>query len=306
MDKLSEKNIKMEKTIVYSFFNIIGILLLSFATGCGQAEESCSEDICDNAITLEDTGTVADDASVDTGSLRDGSSILEDASIEDASVEDVSIEDASTDLGVLPDDSSVIPEDELPTISIVQKPQAIVSERRPTFVFSSGGATTVECRLAGEVVVTCNSPFRPNAPLVDGLHTFEVIARNEQGQMASQSYSFTVDTLGPNISITGFPIVINTNNTPTVIFSTSEDTTQVTCLIDAATVSTECSSPFMIPALSDGEHTMTILAIDALGNQSEVIQSFLVDTQGPELRQLQKINDRVCLLSAARFDLSFI
>jgi hypothetical protein len=97
--------------------------------------------------------------------------------------------------------------------------------------------------------------------------------------------SFSAETTPPVASITSGPAQgsVTRHSTPTFFFASNEAGSTFVCRYDAAPFAA-CSSPnARATPLPDGAHTFYVKAIDAPGNESQVVSvSFTVDTVPPE------------------------
>ena len=173
-----------------------------------------------------------------------------------------------------------------PSVTIDSGPQGPTSDSTPTFAFSpSETEASLECRIDSASFSSCSSPFTAST-LSDGAHTFDVRAIDSLGNVGSvASRSFTVDTIGPSVTISSGPQDPNptSDSTPSFSFSASETGASLECRIDSASFSS-CSSPFTASTLSEGAHTFEVRASDALGNVGPVAsRSFTVDTAVPHV-----------------------
>lgn len=118
----------------------------------------------------------------------------------------------------------------------------------------------------------------------DGDHTFHVKAKDaSDNESDEETFSWTVDTQAPDVSITSGPQdpTATNDNTPSFGFSSTDATATFKCHIDSGSEAA-CTSPFAVsPALIDGPHTFTVTATDAAGNTGSDSRTFTVDTQGP-------------------------
>jgi hypothetical protein len=92
--------------------------------------------------------------------------------------------------------------------------------------------------------------------------------------------SFAAETTPPQATITSGPSQGSTTHdpTPTFSFASNEPGSTFECRIDAYSFKA-CSSPYALPHLSDGAHTLFVKAIDAPGNVSAIAsRSFTVKT----------------------------
>jgi hypothetical protein len=97
--------------------------------------------------------------------------------------------------------------------------------------------------------------------------------------------AYTTETVKPTVSITSGPAQgsFTNDSTPTFSFTGTDNYPGFgfACRVDTGTYKT-CTSPYTLPARSDGSHTFYVKAIDAAGNESAVAsRSFTVDTNPP-------------------------
>ncbi len=176
-----------------------------------------------------------------------------------------------------------------PTLTITSGPTGPVANDSPSFGFTAGAdATSIRCRLDSDSFADCTSPFT-TFRLPQGNHTFEVNALDAVGNVAVRTRSFTVDTVGPSISITSGPSGPVRDNSPSFGFTVANDAVTVECRLDQDPYEA-CTSPFTTFRLSQGGHTFTIRATDALGNQTAASRNFTVDTVGPTVTITQGPN----------------
>src|SRR5207245_1016940 len=99
-----------------------------------------------------------------------------------------------------------------PTASITASPTNPSNNASPSFSFSSEAGATFQCALDGAAFATCTSP-KSYSSLADGSHTFQVKATDTAGNTGTAaSYTWTVDTVAPNTTITASPPA-STNST---------------------------------------------------------------------------------------------
>jgi uncharacterized membrane protein len=158
-------------------------------------------------------------------------------------------------------------------VDIVSGPEPITAQQTASFEFSSPtDGATFECSLDGAAFAQCTSPQSYSA-LANGQHAFRVRALVDGSPpTAPAEQDWTIDTQPPTVTIDSAPS--GTQNPPnaTITFhGTSQDAADpqlaFTCQLDAA-AAVPCDSPQTLTGLSDGPHTYSTSATDALGNTS--------------------------------------
>jgi hypothetical protein len=127
--------------------------------------------------------------------------------------------------------------------------------------------------------------------LTDGSYLFEVTATDAAGNVgqATHSFSFTVDTAAPLVTIVVPPSPTDTNDrTPEFTFSVEPGGTAVTtsCRVyvpfTTPPAGVPCSSPYTVPdPLDDGTYVFEVIAEDAAGNVGSAFLLFHVDNEPP-------------------------
>jgi hypothetical protein len=95
---------------------------------------------------------------------------------------------------------------------------------------------------------------------------------------------FAAETTPPRASITAGPSQggFTKDPTPSFSFASNEPGSTFVCRVDGSAFK-PCSSPYTTPLLSNANHVFFVRAIDAPGNESQVVwRSFTVDTVPPE------------------------
>jgi hypothetical protein len=171
-----------------------------------------------------------------------------------------------------------------PVVTIDSGPPAQTREMLPSFDFVvDASALTVDCSLDQgiEAYAPCTSPYTAASSLGDGDWTFRVQA-SDGVDATVKTWSFTVDTAPPPLTIDLAPTGTTNDRTPSFEFTT--DATRVECSVDQGTEAfVPCSSPYTPAALGDGSYTFHVRATDAAGNERELTQSFTVDATPPSL-----------------------
>jgi hypothetical protein len=146
---------------------------------------------------------------------------------------------------------------------------------------------TFQCALDGAAFTACTEP-QTYTGLADGSHTFQVRARDEDGNVdptpASYTWVVQTDTVPPDTTITAQP-VDPTNQTGATFSFTGTDNLGVAgfqCSLDGTAFSA-CTSPQTYTSLSQGSHTFQVRAKDAGGTVDPTPASYTwtVDTTAP-------------------------
>ncbi|MBZ0234606.1 MAG: Ig-like domain repeat protein [Deltaproteobacteria bacterium] len=114
-----------------------------------------------------------------------------------------------------------------PTVSITGGPTGPTNDRTPTFTFTTGGSPTQTTCTVGTQSASCSGSFTA-ATLSDGSYTFRVTVTDAAGNSAFATRSFSVDTVGPTVSITGGPTQ-TVYSTTTTFRATASGHTVVEC-----------------------------------------------------------------------------
>ncbi len=179
-----------------------------------------------------------------------------------------------------------------PTLSVTTVPDLITNDPTPGFDFTASDAPPssglqTKCRVDGGSWSNCSSPFAPS--LADGVHTVEIKAvdgvGNEDG--GNFAYTFRVDTVAPDTTITNLPGSHLLDHSPSFDFTANDPAPSsgifgYECRIDGGSWD-PCASPWNTP-FADGVHSFEVRATDFAGNVDASPAQFLnftVDTAAP-------------------------
>jgi hypothetical protein len=173
-----------------------------------------------------------------------------------------------------------------PDTSIISGPSGTIASTSATFTFTSTeSGSTFECQFDGGTFGTCPVGY---SGLAQGSHVFAVRAVDEAGNVDATpaTRSFTVDTVGPDTSITSGPSGPTNQLSPTFNFSSSEPGT-FECRLDGPGATTRpfqaCTSPRRVGPLVHGAYAFFVRAIDAAGNvdATPASRTFTIDIMPP-------------------------
>ncbi|WXG41878.1 MAG: Ig-like domain-containing protein [Candidatus Freyarchaeum deiterrae] len=129
------------------------------------------------------------------------------------------------------------------------------------------------------------SPSYTFTSVTNGTHTVDVVAFDLAGNNATASVSFNVDTIPPTVTITSptMGVLLNTSSV-TVNWTGSDDTgiSYYEVRNDSSSwINMGTSTSYTFTSLSDGSHTVYVMAFDLAGNNATTSVSFTVDTTPP-------------------------
>jgi hypothetical protein len=167
-----------------------------------------------------------------------------------------------------------------PSVAAVPTPTRSTSASI-SFTNTDPAATGHECSLDGASFITCTSPH-PVTSLGDGPHTLSVRAVDAfANRSAPASVGWVVDATAPeNVFLTG-PAGATNDPAPSVTFS-ANGATHYDCSVDGAPP-VPCNSPYVVPGVTtEGAHSLTVRAFDAVGNVGQPATAvWVLDTTPP-------------------------
>ncbi len=169
-----------------------------------------------------------------------------------------------------------------PVITFTAEPDNIITTSDASFAFTVTGASTIECAFdSGADYAPCIDSFH-TAVLVDGRHTLRVRARDAALNETIRQSDFRRDTEAPVVTISGPHSTGNPAPHFSIQVTDSGSRTTRTCQLDALPAVTPCLN-FMSPSLPDGDHTLTVTAVDEAGHVGSATWTFNIDTRRPNL-----------------------
>ena len=172
-----------------------------------------------------------------------------------------------------------------PDTTITDGPSEAVASSSASFSFSSADASaTFECRLDTGTWAACPSPV-DYGPLAEGLHTFEVRAKDAAGNRDAipAKRTWTVDTSAPDTWITVGPPGTTASDSAWFEFASDDAAAAFECRLDAGAWES-CAEGKGYAGLAQGGHTFAVRARDAAGNEDPAPdeQSWTVVAPKPE------------------------
>ncbi|RIK43124.1 MAG: hypothetical protein DCC58_10080, partial [Chloroflexi bacterium] len=176
-----------------------------------------------------------------------------------------------------------------PDTAILTNPAVVAGSTSATFTVSGSdlnGVASFACSLDGGSFVPCTTPHGLSG-LADGVHTFQVRATDNAGNVDATpaSYTWTVDTVAPETTLLTTPPSISNNTAATFTFSGSDanGVASFECALDGGSF-VPCTSPAEYNGLGEGQHTFEVRAIDNAGrvDDSPVGYTWTVDLTPPD------------------------
>jgi hypothetical protein len=134
--------------------------------------------------------------------------------------------------------------------------------------------------LDGSALANCVTPTTYFG-LGDGDHTFQVVGTDEAGNTGDPTtYSWTIDTVAPSITITSEPPNPSPDPTATFAFQSDDPTATFTCSLDGSAPAA-CTSPITYNGLANGSHTFTVAATDPAGNSKQASYTWTIQALRP-------------------------
>lgn len=175
------------------------------------------------------------------------------------------------------------PDPVVPDTAITSSPSAPTASPAVSFTGTPAYAVTgYECSVDGATFTACTSPFEP-VGLADGAHSLQVRAVASTGALdpTPAHTTFTVDTTAPQVGITT-PTGVLTTAEAEVTFSTDTPDATTQCRLDEGAWN-DCTSPWALTGLTDGDHSVDVRATDSAHNTGSANHAFVVDTTAPEV-----------------------
>jgi hypothetical protein len=174
-------------------------------------------------------------------------------------------------------------------LTLAANPSSWTSNKQPQITFSTtdalSGLSYYQVKVDSGSFTTQTSPYTLPT-LTDGTHTITVRAYDNAGNYVEGTINVYIDTTPPNdFTPTASPGSWTNNTTPTITFTTSDTTSGIDryeVKIGDSGIFSKQSSPYTLPSQDDGEHTITVRAIDRAGNYVDKTVIVYIDTTPPE------------------------
>lgn len=177
-------------------------------------------------------------------------------------------------------------------VIITLKPATVTTSTDAEFAFESNKSATFECKIDEEEYADCSTPYNYSG-LSQGSHKFTVKATFAE-EIAFASYTWTVDSFGPVVTINSGP-ANPTNKTGAVIYFSANKTATFECKLSTEIEWTKCTSPKIYSSGSFGidgttqSYTFEVRAKDSAGNTGNASHSWTVDRQVPVIQWMSPV-----------------
>lgn len=131
--------------------------------------------------------------------------------------------------------------------------------------------------------------YTPNAPLSEGGHLVELRAGDFAGNMAIKTWSFTVDTKKPVLSLDTLSSHTYTNQDSVLIQGKADADSDVSVMIGAVAAEVKRNAVGGFTAevdLIDGDNILMVKTTDTAGNENLQVFTLTRDTEGPTFDRL--------------------
>lgn len=224
-------------------------------------------------VTVEAMGRLA--TTTDNGSFRLVLQLLEGRNAFEVNFTDLAGNRNATSMRVTLDSVA-------PRLAITSPVSAVVTrETRWTIE----GVTDVGCTIyinSAEVVPDGTGTFMARVGLSEGAQTIVVRAVDGAGNAVAVGLVFTVDTVAPSLSVLWPPEGALSMNSTTIDVRLQVDPA-ATLTLDGMPLSTGNGTVQARVTLAEGENTIVLRAVDAMGNEAVVRRTVRVDSMPPLL-----------------------
>ena len=170
-----------------------------------------------------------------------------------------------------------------PDTALTSAPANPSQDPSATFAFTSETGTLFECSLDGAGFSDCTSPVSSSG-LTEGPHTFQVRARDAEGNVddSPASFSWTIDLTALETSITSAPANPSKQTSATFSFTANKEGASFECALDGSDFDV-CTSPVTYEDVAEGPHVFRVRASDSAGHVDDTPASHSWEVVLPHL-----------------------
>jgi RHS repeat-associated protein len=178
-----------------------------------------------------------------------------------------------------------VTKDSIPPALVVTTPtdNTITNQTSITLSGTVTDASATTLTVNGSTVqVGTNGAFSTSVVLAEGVNTITVVSTDAAGNKTTVTRKVRKDTQSPIVNLTSPIDSLLTNQLNVTVSGTVRDSTAVTLTINGTSVPVGAGGAFSYNlAIIEGLNTITLVAIDAAGNQTTITRRVRRDTQAP-------------------------
>ena len=176
--------------------------------------------------------------------------------------------------------TAIIADTTVPVVSITPPTSPTNSAASKNVAFTAtdaSGIAGVTCRLGAAAATSCSSPFSTGT-LAEGANAITIVATDNAGNTSTASVSITLDTGLPVVTIQAPATALASLESTSITFSATDTNgvASTTCSLNGSPAES-CTSPFVTGPLTEGTNTITVVAVDTLGNVGSSTASFVAN-----------------------------
>lgn len=198
-----------------------------------------------------------------------------------------------------------------PTISFVSPTSgASLTNNKPTITWkcadADSGVKTIRISVDGGSDVSSTSTsessgtytctYVPGTALADGSHTIKVTATDNDGNTATSSITFKIDTAPPILNVTSPTDNLKTNKQTVTVQGTTNDATSSPVSVRINDVATPVGTGGVFTksvTLTPGENIITIVSTDSAGRSTTVKRTVYYDDVAPTIQSISLVPNPV-------------